>query len=120
MLKIKRIYDDKSSEDGYRILVDRLWARGESKKEADLDYWAKEIAPSTETRKEFHHEANKFDDFKKEYLEELNKNEKAKLFLDLVEDKLKIGDVTLLYGAKNESMNNAVVLKEWIEKHLKA
>ncbi len=118
MLIIKRIYEDMSSEDGYRILVDRLWARGESKEEAKLDYWAKEIAPSTKLRKAFNHETDKFEDFEEEYVSELNANEKSKDFLDLIKDKLKIGNVTLLYGAKNEEMNNAVVLKKWVEERL--
>ena len=118
MLKTKRIYEEESDDDGYRILVDRLWARGESKKKADLDDWAKDIAPTTKTRKAFDHEAVNYEDFEKEYFEELDENEKAKEFLKLVKDKLKESNVTLLYGAKNEKINNAVVLKKWIEEHL--
>lgn len=118
MLKIKRVYEDAEKNDGYRILVDRLWARGETKVKVDLDDWEKEIAPSTELRKSFGHEEAKYDDFKKEYMQELDKNDQAKTFLKLVKDKLELGNVTLLYGAKNEVINNAVVLKEWIEKHL--
>lgn len=118
MLKTKRIYKEADSEDGYRILVDRLWARGVSKEEAKVDYWAKEIAPSTATRKNFNHDADKFDDFQKEYLDELNTNEKSKQFMDLIKDKLRLGNVTLLYAAKNENMNNVIVLKKWIENQL--
>lgn len=117
MLKIKRVYEEPKKDDGYRILVDRLWARGETKVKADLDDWAKEIAPSTELRKSFGHEESNYDDFERKYMEELDKNDEAKTFLKLVKDKLKLGNVTLLYGAKNEVINNAVVLKEWIEKH---
>lgn len=118
MLKIKRIYEETNNEDGYRVLVDRLWARGVSKEDADIDYWAKEIAPSTENRKSFNHEVDKFKDFEEAYKNELNSNEKSKKFLDLVKSKLKLGNVTLLYAAKNEDINNAVVLKKWIEDHL--
>lgn len=117
MLRIKRIYEEINEEDGYRILVDRLWARGEPKEEADIDYWAKDIAPSTATRKSFHHEADKFKDFEEDYENELDANKKSKDFLDLIKSKLELGNVTLLYAAKNEDMNNAVVLKKWIEKH---
>lgn len=118
MLKIKRMYEDASADDGYRILVDRLWARGVSKEEAKLDYWAKEIAPSKELRSEFHHEQETFEDFQKDYLAELNKNDLAKEFAALVKEKLKEGNVTLLYSAKNEALNNAVVLKNWLEKEV--
>lgn len=118
MLAIKRIYEEKSNEDGYRILVDGLWPRGVSKEEAKIDYWAKEIAPSTETRKTFDHKPDKFEDFEESYLDELNENKESKELLDLIEDKLKLGNVTLLYAAKNEYMNNAVVLKKWIEEKL--
>lgn len=119
MLKIKRVYEDPEKDDGYRILVDRLWARGETKVKADLDDWVKEIAPSTELRKSFGHAEAKYDDFQKEYMKELDKNDSAKNFLKLVNDKLEQGNVTLLYSAKNEVINNAVVLKEWIEKNIK-
>lgn len=118
MLGIKRVYEDPSSDDGYRILVDRLWARGETKVKAHLDHWAKEMAPSDEVRKSFNHESDKFDEFVKAYTDEINNNPESKEFLDLIRRKLKDGNVTLLYGAKNETMNNAVVLKQWLEEHL--
>ena len=116
MLRIKRIYESVSSEDGYRILIDRLWPRGVSKEEAKLDNWAKEIAPSDLLRKEFHHENEVFQDFETEYLKELNENNIKSQFIDLIQDKLKLGNVTLLYSAKDEVKNNAIVLKEWLEK----
>lgn len=114
MLKLKRIYEGVGDEDGYRILVDRLWPRGVSKEEAKLDYWAKEIAPSDKLRKEFHHEDDKFKEFRKEYLEELNINKKSAEFIELIKEKIILGNVTFLYAAKNEDYNNAVVLKEWL------
>lgn len=117
MLKIKRMYDEASNDDGYRILIDRLWPRGVSKEDAKLDHWSKEIAPSATLREEFHHEDESFNDFKKDYLKELNNNENKKEFLDLVQEEMESGNVTLLYAAKNEDQNNAVVLKEWIEKN---
>ena len=119
MLRIKRIYEEVSDDDGYRILVDRLWPRGISKEKAHIDYWAKEIAPSNSVRKAFNHEPEKYEDFKKAYMLELDKNrvsQEACDFLNLIRDKLCDGNVTFLFGAKNREMNQAVVLKEWIEK----
>src|SRR5690554_6340774 len=118
MLSVKRIYEEINKEDGYRILVDGLWARGISKEEAQIDYWAKEIAPSTKTRKAFNHIADNFEVFEESYRNELNENKESKKILDLIKNKLKLGNVTILYAAKNESMNNAVVLKKWIEEQL--
>ncbi len=118
MLKIKRIYDDPSSDDGFRILVDRLWARGVSKEDAKLDHWYKDIAPSIQLRKDFHHEDETPKDFQKDYLEELKDSTKKEDFLELVKEKMKSGNVTLLYASKDEDMNNAVVLKKWIEKNI--
>lgn len=118
MLRIKRIYEKAADKDGYRILVDRLWSRGVSKDEAKLDFWAKDIAPSNEIRKNFDHKPDKYQVFVKEYYAELNANDQSKQFLQLISDKLKVGNVTLLFGAKNESMNNAVVLKKWLEERL--
>jgi len=112
---MKRIYEEPSSDDGYRILVDRLWPRGVAKEKAKIDYWAKQITPSTMIRKAFKHEADEFEDFKSAYLHELYTNEGSKEFLELIEDKLKTGNVTLLYAAKNEKINHVIVLKAWIE-----
>ena len=113
---IKRIYEAPADTDGCRILVDRLWPRGIKKENAALDQWCKEIAPSTELRKWFHHEAEKYEEFCQRYLAELQANPKAAAFRKLVEEKRKGGPVTLLYSAKNETQNNAVVLREWLEK----
>ena len=76
-IKIKRIYEQSSADDGYRVLVDRLWPRGVSKKDANLDEWNKEIAPSTELRKWFDHKEERFDEFACRYREELNEKKKA-------------------------------------------
>ena len=118
MLKIKRIYEDYEKEDDYRVLVDRLWPRGVSKEDAKLDAWEKEIAPSEKLRKSFNHEDDKFDGFKKSYLEELKDSDDSEEFFKMIKEKLKNGNVTLLYGAKNEESNNAVVLKEWLKRKL--
>ena len=114
MLRIKRIYESYDQDDGYRVLVDRLWPRGVSKANAKIDYWPKEISPSNELRKYFNHEEDKFDEFKKRYRLELDSNEKSKDFIKLIKDKLEVGNVSLLYGAKNEENNQALVLKDWL------
>ena len=98
----KRVYEKTDGEDGYRVLVDRLWPRGVSKEEAKLDEWAKEIAPSNELRKSFDHEPDKMADFKKKYLAELKENKEFDEFKKSILDKLKKGNVTLLYAAKDE------------------
>lgn len=110
-IKTKRIYDDYSDEDGYRVLVDRLWPRGVSKEEARLDEWLKEIAPSTELRKWFDHDPDKFTDFRKRYENELEENDKT------VDDLLRKAEqqpLTLLYAAKDEQHNHAAVLKDFL------
>ena len=115
MIKIERIYDYKN-DNTYTILVDRLWARGISKDKVKINLWAKEIAPSTELRKWFNHDEEKFDEFSKKYIEELNNNENAILFL---KNLLEHENITLLYSAKDKMHNNAVVLEKWIKDKIK-
>lgn len=111
ILKIKRIYDEPSSDDGIRIFVDRLWARGVTKQKADLDYWFKEIAPSSDLRKWFNHEPDKFSEFSKCYKLELKcQSEK----IDEILEFLKTNNVTLIYAAKSPTVNHAIVLKDYI------
>lgn len=113
-IKIKRVYDEYAKKDGYRILVDRIWPRGVSKEDAKLDKWNKEIAPSDELRKWFDHKEERFEEFKKRYKKELEDHQD-----DLKEIK-KIANektVTILYGAKDEKMNQAVILKEILDKN---
>lgn len=106
---IKRIYDDAAKRDGHRVLVDRLWPRGVSKEDARLDDWCKELAPSDELRQWFNHDADKFDEFTKKYKKELKDcGEKLDELVKIAKDKR----VTLLYGAKDEEHNQAVVLKK--------
>lgn len=115
-LKLKRIYEDVSEDDGERILVDRVWPRGVSKEDAKLDEWLKNIGPSTDLRKWFNHDPDKYADFKKKYKEELKDGEQQEDW-----DKLKkivhqaSGTVTLLFAAKDEEHNQAQVLKELLE-----
>ena len=112
MLQIKRIYDEPSATDGYRILVDRLWPRGIAKERAALDLWLKEIAPSRELRVWFGHDPAKFAEFRERYLEELKDNPAVKEILQLTQQH---PTTTLLYGAKNPVINHAAVLKEFLQ-----
>ncbi len=118
-IKIRRAYTEKGKDDGYCILVDRLWPRGIKKEDLSFSWWPKQIAPSDKLRKSFAHDEDKFDDFKKSYEEELDSNDMKEEFLDKVTTQLKKHNVTLIYGAKDEEHNQAVVLKEWIEGQLK-
>lgn len=108
-LKIKRIYEGPAKSDGYRILVDRLWPRGIKKSDADVDEWCKEVAPSTELRKWFDHEIEKWGAFQKKYEQELKSNEALKDLKKIIKEHT---IVTLVYSAKDEEHNQAVVLKK--------
>jgi uncharacterized protein YeaO (DUF488 family) len=113
MIKIKRIYEKPSTNDGFKILIDRLWPRGVSKTSAKVDLWIKEIAPSDSLRKWFSHDPKKWEIFKKKYKAEL-KNKK--LLLNKIKDREKGGKiVTLVFSAKNKEHNNAVVLGEILD-----
>lgn len=113
--KIKRIYDDPSDDDGYRILVDRLWPRGISKAESALDEWNREIAPSPELRKWFDHKKERFEEFSLRYRLEL-KDKKEQL--DKLRQKVQSDSVCLLYAAKDPEINQAVILKEVLEEEV--
>ena len=110
-ISIKRIYDDATDKDGYRVLVDRLWPRGISKEEAKLDEWLQDIAPSTELRKWFDHQEERFSEFSKRYKAELNLKKTEIEKLKAVAEKRPI---TLLYSAKNEEFNQAIVLRDYL------
>jgi uncharacterized protein YeaO (DUF488 family) len=112
MIEIKRIYDPAAAEDGIRILVDRLWPRGLSKSDAKVDLWLKEIAPSHELRKWYAHDPGKWVEFKKKYFKELDER---KELVNLILEKVKQGNLTLLFGSKEKRYNNAMALKEYIE-----
>jgi uncharacterized protein YeaO (DUF488 family) len=112
MIKIKRVYEDYSDSDGYRILIDRLWPRGKSKQRAKIDLWLKEIAPSDELRRYFCHDSGKWSLFINKYTKELENN------IDLIKQiqmfEKEHGVVTLLYSSKDEKFNNAIVLKKFL------
>lgn len=115
-ISMKRSYDPVSPSDGTRVLVDRLWPRGVQKQTLHLDLWLKDVAPSSELRKWFSHEPEKWDQFQERYFHELDTNKAA------LEPLLKIiqkSDVTLIYSTKDAEHNNAVCLKKYIEKLLK-
>lgn len=108
----KRIYEAAEPGDGIRVLVDRLWPRGVSKEDADLDRWIKEIAPSDELRRWFDHDSERWDEFSRRYQAELTHHQ------DIISELRKLTDeetVTLLYAAKDMDHNNAIILKEVLE-----
>jgi uncharacterized protein YeaO (DUF488 family) len=111
-VRIKRVYDAPDESDGRRILVDRLWPRGLTKAKANVDLWLKEIAPSTELRKWFDHDPDKWPEFQKRYAKELAASEAA---LQVLEEELGKGPFTLVYGAKDELHNDAVALQNFLE-----
>src|SRR5690554_2131344 len=113
MIQIKRVYEQRGEEDGYRILIDRLWPRGISKEKAEVDLWLKEIAPSTELRKWYGHDPEKWNEFSKRYRKELaDNNELIKQITDLEKEH---GTVSLLFAAKEEKYSQAAVLIELLK-----
>ncbi|MGC1619211.1 MAG: DUF488 family protein [Candidatus Acidiferrum sp.] len=108
MIKIKRVYERPAKEDGWRVLVDRLWPRGMKKEAAHLDEWMKDVAPSDALRKWFGHEPEKWNDFQKRYRSELAK--KKELVAAIKKMEKEHGTLTLLFGAKDEEHNQAVAL----------
>lgn len=117
-IKIQRIYDKPIDTDGYRILIDRLWPRGIAKANAQLNLWAKEIAPSNELRSWFNHDDRRFEEFQQRYLKELTQNEAVPAFVATVKHQLAAQNIILLYGAKERQYNNAVVLQNYLNNHL--
>jgi uncharacterized protein YeaO (DUF488 family) len=108
-VNIKRAYEPAAPDDGVRILVDRLWPRGLSKARAGVDRWAKDIAPSTELRKWFGHDPERWPEFQRRYAEELRQHAAE---LEELRAAARKGNVTLLFGARDEQHNDAVVLKD--------
>ena len=113
MIHLKRVYDEPANQDGLRILVERLWPRGVSKEKAAVDLWLKDLAPSTELRKWFGHDTEKWDEFRKRYWLELSG--KGDLLTQL-KNRTTEGDVTFVFAASDEERNSAVALKEYLEK----
>lgn len=121
MIKIERIYNNpKGNNDGFSILVDRLWPRGLSKDKVRVDLWQKEIAPSNSLRKWFGHDEKKWNEFKQRYFKELDrKDELVNMILSKVKDESTSSAITLLYGTKEDRFNNAAALKEYLEEKAK-
>jgi len=111
-IKIKRAYESPNDTDGYRILVDRLWPRGISKEKAKIDFWPKELAPSTELRRWYGHDPEKWSEFKSRYFDELSNH--PELLSELLEYVRK-GTVTFVFSSKEPKLNNAVALKAYID-----
>jgi uncharacterized protein YeaO (DUF488 family) len=114
MIRIKRIYEQAAEEDGFRILVDRLWPRGIKKEKAKIDLWLKDVAPSGELRKWFSHDLEKWEEFKKKYSKELSA--KQELLKEIRRIEKEKGTVTFLYSARDVEHNNAVALKAALDK----
>ncbi len=114
-IRLKRIYDEAAAEDGQRILVDRIWPRGVSKEKAMLDDWLKDVAPSEGLRKWFGHDPEKFETFAQKYRQELEEDEQRRQKIANLKRLAEEETVTLVYAARDERHNNAVVLKEMID-----
>jgi uncharacterized protein YeaO (DUF488 family) len=123
LIRVERIYDNPkgNNNDGFRILVDRLWPRGLSKDKVRIDLWQKEIAPSNSLRKWFGHDEKKWNEFKRRYFKELDgKKELVNVILNKVkEESTSSSTITLLYSTKEAKFNNAVALKEYLEEKAK-
>jgi len=117
MIQVRRAYDAPAEADGRRFLVDRLWPRGVKREDLKIEDWLRDIAPSSDLRKWFGHDPNRWQEFEKRYLAELD--EKADALAPLRQAALE-GDVTLVYGAKDTEHNNAVVLKAYLESAVRA
>jgi uncharacterized protein YeaO (DUF488 family) len=113
-ISVKRAYDPPADSDGTRVLVDRVWPRGKSRETLKLDRWLKDVAPSTDLRKWFGHDPGKWDAFRDRYFRELDAQDEPVASLRKM---AKEGDLTLVFGAKDAQHNNAVALKEYLERH---
>jgi uncharacterized protein YeaO (DUF488 family) len=113
-IRLKRAYEPASVEDGYRVLIDRLWPRGVSKKQAKLDEWDQELSPSSELREWFGHEPGRFAEFRRRYIDELRANR----CLTELRRRTRIGTLTLVYSARDSEHNDAVVLAEVLRRGL--
>jgi uncharacterized protein YeaO (DUF488 family) len=112
-VRIKRVYNARQLDDGYRVLVDRLWPRGLSKERAAIDLWCKEVAPTSELRRWFDHQPDRFVEFTARYVAELDSNPATEPLREIVATK---ETVTLLYGARDELINQAAVLADYLSR----
>ena len=113
MIKLKRAYEKPSGDDGERILVERLWPRGLTKQRARIDLWLKDVAPSAELRRWFGHDPEKWDEFRQRYQNELKHKDDL---IELLKRKAKAGTITLIYAARDEEHNGALVLNRFLQK----
>ena len=111
-IKVKRIYEPYSPDDGFRVLIDRLWPRGLSKEAAHIDFWLRDVAPSTPLRKWFNHEASRWKEFTRRYAAELGQQPEA---VEKLRNMASKGKLTLLFSASNHQWNNAVALQNYLE-----
>jgi uncharacterized protein YeaO (DUF488 family) len=116
VIKLKRVYETPSGDDGRRLLVERLWPRGIKKEKAGVDEWVKEIAPSTDLRKWYNHDVEKWPEFKRRYIDELKQQTEQ---IEEIRKQAKGKTVTFVYAAHDTEHNSAVVLKEYIESRKK-
>ena len=114
-VRLKRAYEPASAKDGYRVLIDRLWPRGVSKKQAKLDEWAKELAPSSQLREWFGHEPSRFPEFRRRYIDELRADAPR---LKELRRRARMSTLTLVYSAHDSEHNDAVVLAEVLRRGL--
>jgi|SRR6516165_5636835 uncharacterized protein YeaO (DUF488 family) len=112
MIKLKRVYESAASDDGARILVERLWPRGIKKSALQIDAWLKDVAPTTNLRQWFAHDPEKWSGFRERYFRELRSNPRA---VEPIITAAKRGNVTLIYSSHDTEHNNAVALKDYIE-----
>ena len=118
-IEIKRKYEPADAVDGWRVLVDRLWPRGVSQQNAQLDAWLQDVAPSSSLRRCFGHKTENFEHFTELYRNELDTEPLKQLVVKQLLEMEHSGRVTLLYGAKNTLINHAVVLKRYLEEKIK-
>lgn len=116
MLKVKRVYESTEVSDGVRFLVERLWPRGMKKETLNMEAWLKDVAPSDSLRRWFEHDPLKWSEFQKRYRAELDDNPNT---WEPILEAIERGDVTLLYSAHDTEHNNALVLKSFLEEHLR-
>jgi uncharacterized protein YeaO (DUF488 family) len=113
-IHLKRAFESPSKEDGYRVLVDRVWPRGIKKEDLSVEIWLKEVGPSTELRKWFGHDPERWEEFRKRYFRELERHREE---ISALAEKARKGRVTLVFGSREQKYNNAAALKEYIEKY---
>ncbi|WP_156025529.1 DUF488 domain-containing protein [Thermogemmatispora carboxidivorans] len=116
LVRLKRVYEEPLESDGTRVLVERLWPRGLSRERARIDLWLKDVAPSDELRRWFAHDPQKFPEFRRRYEQELRDQETARAALNRLLELAQRGPLTLVYSARDSEHNNAVVLRDLLER----